>query len=106
MRGEGGVVGEGELLGYQSFIPGVSAPCHEYQPRLDVKCFLWPMNHIALNGSFISHLGVQILHVLTVVSRKYSPPFAILALVQNAGGLYAGCEISLVITPSLPVSHN
>ena len=32
-----------------------------------------------------------------VVSHKYAPPFAILALVQNAGrgggGLYAGCDI-------------
>ena len=34
-------------------------------------------------------------HGYTVVSRKYAPPppFAILALVQNAGGgLYAGCN--------------
>ena len=30
---------------------------------------------------------------ITVVSRKYAPPFATLASVQNAGGgLYAGCE--------------
>ena len=29
----------------------------------------------------------------TVVSRKYAPPFATLASVQNAGGgLYAGCD--------------
>ena len=28
----------------------------------------------------------------TVVSRKYSLPFATLASVQNAGGLYAGCD--------------
>ena len=37
--------------------------------------------------------------ILTVVSRKYAPPFATLALVQSAGGggggggLYAGCDI-------------
>ena len=32
--------------------------------------------------------------VYTIVSRKYAPPFAILALVQNArgGGLYVGCH--------------
>ena len=32
----------------------------------------------------------------TIVSRKYAPPFATLALVQNVGGggvLYAGCNI-------------
>ena len=41
----------------------------------------------------------------TIVSGKYTPPFATLVLVQSAGGgcLYAGCDISLVITPSLPV---
>ena len=39
----------------------------------------------------------------TVVSRKYAPPFAILALVQNAGGAYTrDATISLAITPSLP----
>jgi len=46
--------------------------------------------------------------VYTVVSRKYAPPFAILALVQNAGeGAYTwDATISLAITPSLPVKHN
>ena len=41
----------------------------------------------------------------TVVSRKYPPPpFANLALVENAGGAYTrDAAISLVITPSLPV---
>ena len=39
----------------------------------------------------------------TVVSRKYAPPFAILVLVQNAGGAYTrDATISLAITPSLP----
>ena len=45
----------------------------------------------------------------TVVSRKYTPPFATLASVQNAGGGYArDAMISLVITPSLlvPVKHD
>ena len=40
----------------------------------------------------------------TVVSRKYAPPFANLALVENAGGAYTrDATISLVITPSLPL---
>ena len=43
------------------------------------------------------------MEVYTVVSRKYAPPFATLALVQNAGGAYTrDATISLVITPSLP----
>ena len=38
----------------------------------------------------------------TVVSRKYAPPFATLALVQNAGGAYTrDATIPLAITPSL-----
>ena len=44
--------------------------------------------------------------VCTVVSRKYTPAFAILALVQNArrgGGAYTwNVTISLAIMPSLP----
>ena len=41
------------------------------------------------------------------MSRKYASPFAILALVQNAGGAYTrDATISLVITPSLPVKHD
>ena len=37
------------------------------------------------------------------MSRKYAPPFAILALVQNAGGAYTrDATISLAITPFLP----
>ena len=37
----------------------------------------------------------------TVVSRKYAPPFVILALVQNAGGPYTrDATFSLAITPS------
>ena len=40
----------------------------------------------------------------TVVSRKYAPPFATLALVQSAGGAYTrDPTFSLAITPSIPV---
>ena len=39
----------------------------------------------------------------TLVSRKYAPPFATLALVQNVGGAYTrDATISLAITSSLP----
>ena len=38
----------------------------------------------------------------TVVSRKYAPPFATLALVQTVGGAYTrDATFSLAITPSL-----
>ena len=41
--------------------------------------------------------------IYTIVSRKYAPPFATLALVQKAGGAYTrDTTISLAITPSLP----
>ena len=43
---------------------------------------------------------------LTVVSRKYAPPFVILALVQSVGGgLYAGCNI-FSCDYALPRSRN
>ena len=40
---------------------------------------------------------------LTVVSRKYAPPFVILALVQSVGGggYMQDAKFSLAITPSL-----
>ena len=38
------------------------------------------------------------------MSRKYAPPFATLALVENTGGAYTrDVTISLAIRPSLPV---
>ena len=43
------------------------------------------------------------IYIYTVVSRKYAPPFATLALVQNVGGAYTrDATISLAIMPSLP----
>ena len=42
-----------------------------------------------------------------IVSRKYAPPFATLALVQNAGGTYTqDVTISHAITPSLPIKDD
>ena len=41
-------------------------------------------------------------HLNTVVSRKYAPPFATLALVQSEGGAYTrDATFSLAITPPL-----
>ena len=46
-------------------------------------------------------------YINTVVSRKYAPPFAILALVQHTGWAYTrDATISLAITPSLPVKND
>ena len=48
----------------------------------------------------LEHFSVHF-SVYTIVSHKYTPPFATLALVQNAGGAYTrDATISLVITPS------
>ena len=48
--------------------------------------------------------NVKTCYAYTVVSRKYAPPFATLALVQSAGGAYTrDATFSLAITPSLPV---
>jgi len=30
VKGDGGLAGEGSVVGVQSFIPGISAPCHLY----------------------------------------------------------------------------
>ena len=49
------------------------------------------------NGTFFYYI------IYTVVSRKYVPPFATLASVQNAGGAYTrDATISLAITPPPP----
>ena len=57
-----------------------------------------------------SWLGLRLLRsTRTIVSRKYTLPFATLALVQNAGGGGAytrDATISLAITPSLPTKHD
>ena len=42
--------------------------------------------------SFLSHSADHIVDTNTIVSHKYAPPFATLALVQMQGGLYAGCD--------------
>ena len=49
MRVDGGVAGEGRVAGLPNFHSwGISAPCHfnEYQLRLDVQRFLWPVYYI------------------------------------------------------------
>ena len=54
----------------------------------------------------LSPTGMEILPTCTIVSRKYAPPFAILALVQNAAAYMRDATISLAIMPSLPVKHD
>jgi len=58
--------------------------------------------HILILCHFTQSFATNFLY--TVVSRKYAPPFATLALVQNAGGgaYTRDATISLAITPSLP----
>ena len=61
MRGDGGVAGEGRVVGVPKFHSRskCTIPLNEYQFRLDVQRFLWPVYCIIyLRGSFISHLGV------------------------------------------------
>ena len=54
------------------------------------------------NGGFFIYIYIYI-YIYTVVSRKYAPPFATLASVQNAGGACTrDATISLAITPPPP----
>ena len=52
-------------------------------------------------------IEVRLINCVTVVSRKYAPTFANLALVRNAGGTYTrDATFSLAILPSFPVQNN
>ena len=63
--------------------------------------------HNTGSGTFLNKAHSLYTCVYTVVSRKYAPPFATLALVQNVGGAYTrDATISLAITPSLPIKHD
>ena len=53
-------------------------------------CLNWFLVRVVL--FCLTHLSMQY-SASTVVSHKYVPPFATLAIVQSAGGLYAGCDI-------------
>ena len=44
MRGDGGVAGEGRVVNVPKFHHAIN----EYQLRLDVQCFLWPVYYIQL----------------------------------------------------------
>ena len=68
-------------------------------------CHISPTHHLIAEYTpeYSEMLRITKNLLCTVVSRKYAPPFAILALVQNAGGAYMrDATISLAITPSLP----
>ena len=49
MRGESGVTGEGRAVGVPKFhLWGkCTMPINEYQLRLDVQCFVWPVYYIS-----------------------------------------------------------
>ena len=51
---------KGQLLVYQSLIPGVSAPDH--QLRLDVQCFLWPV--VGLDYLYYLYYVGPLFHIL------------------------------------------
>ena len=48
MRGDGGVAGEGRVVGIPKFHSWgkVHHAINEYQLRLDVQRFLWPVNYL------------------------------------------------------------
>ena len=61
MRGDGGAA-DVELLVFHS-LGKVHHDINEYQLRLDVQRFLWPVYYITylfiyLRGSYLSHLGM------------------------------------------------
>ena len=66
MRGDGGVAGEGRVVG----VPKVHA-INQYQLRLDVQHFLWPVYLFIYTGSLSHILGCNYvsMYVCTVLSR-------------------------------------
>ena len=90
-----------------SWIHSISTGWCNYQLKLDsVQC----LPHVCLCNTYMVFWSLYykiITHVCsnTVVSRKYAPPFATLASVQNAGGAYTwDATISLAISPPPPPS--
>ena len=75
MRCDGGVPGEGELLVYQSFIPGMHYAINDYQLRLNVQRFHSPVNFIAL------YYNTQVLYLTSWGCKSYI-----------AQVLYLGCN--------------
>ena len=63
MRGEGSVAGERKVVGvYQSFILGVSVyhAIDEYQLRLDVQRFPWPVYYLFTRVLYFTSWGIII----------------------------------------------
>ena len=65
MRGDSGIAGEGRVVG----VPKVHA-INEYQLRLDVQHFLWPVYLFIYTGSLSRILGCNYvsMYVCTVLS--------------------------------------
>ena len=56
MRGDGGVAGEGRVVNVPKFHHAIN----EYQLRLDVQCFLWPVYYIRLYIGLLSSALAQV----------------------------------------------
>ena len=56
MRGDGGVAGEGRVVNVPKFYHAIN----EYQLRLDVQCFLWPVYYIRLYIGLLSSALAQV----------------------------------------------
>ena len=64
MRGEGGVAGEGRAVGlpkFHSWGKCTINAINEYQLRLDVQRFLWPVCYIIYTGPLSCILGCNYL---------------------------------------------
>ena len=56
MRGDSGVAGEGRVVGIPDFYHAIN----EYQLRLDVQRFLWPVYYIVIvNKTFLKHIDIR-----------------------------------------------
>ena len=64
VRGEVGVAGERKLVGVPSLIPGVKVypAINEYQLRLDVQRFLWPVYYRYIRLFIITLAAVKFIH--------------------------------------------
>ena len=64
MRGDDGVAGEGRVVNVPKFHHAIN----EYQLRLDVQCFLWPVYYIRLYWFIVKRLSARLLILQCVFS--------------------------------------